>query len=83
MQYLSFSLYLDVQLSMLDVLFISLYSHKGSKKKSYVAKRLIYFHLSEQGEKERGDAFKKEVEDFMHICLTLSITTLSEDWDIY
>lgn len=63
---------------MLDVLFISWYSRKRSKKNSCVDRRMSYFHLNEQGEKG-GDAFKKKIEDFMYICLALSITTLSED----
>lgn len=63
---------------MLDVLFISWYSRKRSKKNSCVDRRMSYFHLNEQGEKG-GDAFKKKTEDFMYICLALSITTLSED----
>lgn len=63
---------------MLDVLFISWYSRKRSKKNSCVDRRMSYFHLNEQGEKG-GDAFKKKTEDFMYICLALNITTLSED----
>lgn len=48
------------------------------KKNSCVDRRMSYFHLNEQGEKG-GDAFKKKIEDFIYICLALSITTLSED----